>query len=390
MTAPLDPSLMLEGLHRVTKRKPATSKSPAKVTEYWYAWRGGPQILKVTGRGDDEVARLVSAEATAAILKGKELVTAPPADDVLLYGLITRFLIALEDMPGAPRTKRDLRKYLDLVRTDLHKVEIKALESPRARVKLVEWRDRYKKTPKAADERMNALSKVLDWAVDRGDLKANPVAGLEGLYTAPDRSEIIWEPHHLELLLKHASTLAFTQFVAVAVHTGMRLGDLRRLTWNAVGEDAIVFQTGKSNRKRTVVVPITDPLREILTSIGRGNSVTVLNSSRGRPWSEAGVESAIQTAKANALEEAKKRHGAAAKTGIEHLRIHDMRGTAATNFMVHGGLEDDDIATILGWKADTVKEIRRRYISGQAIGLAIVRRMRESQARQAAQSERKP
>lgn len=46
--------------------------------------------------------------------------------------------------------------------------------------------------------------------------------------------------------------------------------------------------------------------------------------------------------------------------------------------MVYGGLEDEDIGVILGWKLATVGEIRRRYISGQAIGLAIVRRMREN------------
>jgi integrase len=361
---------MLPGLHRVKKRK------AEHVTEYWYAWRGGPQILKVKARGDQELARLVARAAPAAV-EAYKANAAPQADNVTLYGLVTRYLVALEAMPGAVRTKGDRRKYLDVVRTDLGELEIRALESKRARQVLITWRDRYKATPKTADERLGALSKVIDWAVDRGDISTNPIKDVAGLYTAPDRSEIIWEPHHLELLLAHA-TPAFGDLVQLAVHTGIRLGDIRKLTWSAVGDDAIVFQTGKSNRKRTVVIPITDPLRDILTALPRGDSVTVLNSSRQRPWSEAGAESAIQTAKRKALEKTQEQHGPAAKTGIEHLRIHDMRGTAATNFMVHGGLEDEDIAVILGWKRETVGEIRRRYISGQAIGLAIVRRMREN------------
>lgn len=365
---------MLPGLHRVKKRK------AGQVTEYWYAWRGGPQILKVSARGDDELARLVAAAAPAAIAAFRDA-GANNADKVTLYGLITRYLVALEAMPGAPRTKSDLRKYLDKVRDGLGKMEIRALESKRARHVLITWRDKFKDTPKTADELLGALSKVIAWAVDNGEVSTNPIADVSGLYTPPDRSEIIWEPHHLELLLKHATSPAFVDFVQLAVHTGIRLGDIRKLTWSAVGPDAIVFQTGKSNRKRTAVIPITDPLREILATIPRRDSVTVLNSSRGTPWSEAGLESAIQTAKANALEDVQARLGPDAKSGIEHLRIHDMRGTAATNFMVHGGLEDEDIAVILGWKRETVGEIRRRYISGQAIGLAIVRRMRENKAR---------
>lgn len=373
MTGSLPVSQMLPGLHRVKKRK------AGQVTEYWYAWRGGPQILKVSARGDDELARLIAAAAPAAITAFREA-GSNNADKVTLFGLITRYLIALEAMPGAPRTKSDLRKYLDKVREGLGKMEIRALESKRARHVLITWRDKHKATPKTADELLGALSKVIAWAVDRGEVSANPIESVEGLYTPPDRSEIIWEAHHLELLLAH-TTPAFANLVQLAVHTGIRLGDIRKLTWSAVGDDAIVFQTGKSNRKRTVVIPITDPLRDILAAIPRGDSVTVLNSSRGRPWTEAGAESAIQTAKRKALEKVQEQQGAEAKTGIEHLRIHDMRGTAATNFMVHGGLEDDDIAVILGWKRETVGEIRRRYISGQAIGLAIVRRMRENKAR---------
>ena len=372
MTASLDPKDMLPGVHRVKKR------GNGKVTEHWYAWRGGPSILKVSARGDDELARLVATAAPAAIVAFQDL-GKPKGDSVTLHGLITRYLLALEAMPGAPRTKRDLRKHLDKVRDQLGKLEIRALESKRARLVLTTWRDKFKETPKTADELFGALSKVISWAVDRGEVALNPIKDVEGLYHAPDRSDIIWEPHHLDMLLKHAAK-AFHDLVMVAVNTGLRLGDLRRVPWTAVGEDAIVFQTGKSRGRRTIVVPITDELRDILAAIPRVDSVMILNSARGRPWSEAGVESAIQRAKRDALEEARERHGADAKTDIEHRRVHDFRGTAATNF-IRAGLFDDDIAEVLGWKKERVAEIRKRYVSGQEIGLAIVRRMRENKAR---------
>lgn len=374
----LDPKKLLPGLARVRMR------SKTSVTEYWYAWRGGPLILKVKGRSDAEVDRLLSEQAADAIRAHK---TKPKGDQVTLYGLITRYLDALDDMPGADRTKRDLRKYLDKVRAELGTLEIRALEAKGVRKVLIAWRDGFKATHKVADERMNALNKVINWARDQGEVTANPVADVEGLYHPPNRSEIIWEPHHLDALLKDADR-DFVDFVEVACHTGLRLGDLRIVPLNAVVRenailDAIVFQTGKSNRRRTVVVPVTDELRPILERIvaqHRGKATTLLASSRGYPWSEAGVEAAIQRHRARALERAQARGEKV--SGIEDLRIHDMRGTAATNF-IRAGLEDADIATILGWKPERVAEIRRRYVSGQEIGLAIVRRLRENKARAA-------
>lgn len=372
MTGSLSIPDMLPGLHRVKAR------GKSAVTEYWYAWRGGPQLLKVTARSDQELATLVAQQAPDAIKAFKEG-QQPKGDNITLHGLVTRYLIALEDMKGAPRTKKDLRKHLDRVRTDIGKLEIRALESKRARAFLIAWRDKSKATPKSADERMGALSKVLDWAVDQGVITRNPADGVTGLYKDPDRSAIIWEPQHLEILLAHAAK-EFADFVLVSAYTGIRLGDLRALPRSAVGADAIVFQTGKSNRRRTAVVPITDDLRAILAAIPRRDSTTLLNSSRGKPWSQDGLESAMQRAKRDALDAAQAKGGPTAESGIEERRIHDLRGTAATNF-IRAGLGDEDIATILGWKSEQVGEIRRRYVSGQEIGLAIVRRMRENKAR---------
>lgn len=370
---------MLPGLHRV---RTCTKTS---VTEYWYAWRGGPQILKVKGRSDAEVDRLVSEQAADAVRAHQ---AKPAADTITLYGLITRYLTALDDMPVADRTKRDLRKYLDKIRAELGELELKALEAKGARKFLITWRDRFKATPKVADERMKALSKVIAWAVDRGEVASNPIEGVDGLYTPPNRAELIWEPHQLDTLLKDGDP-DFVDFVEVACHTGLRLGDLRIVPLGAVVQDkqirdAIIFQTGKSNRRRTVVVPVTDELRVILERVvaqHQGKATTLLTSSRGRPWSEAGLETAIRRHRERALVRAQAR--GQQTSGIEGLRIHDMRGTAATNY-IRGGLDDADIATILGWKSDRVAEIRRRYVSGQEIGLAIVRRMKENKARAAA------
>jgi len=48
--------------------------------------------------------------------------------------------------------------------------------------------------------------------------------------------------------------------VDLASHTGLRLGDLLRLSWSHVGADAIVIATDKSKHRREAIVPLYDGL----------------------------------------------------------------------------------------------------------------------------------
>lgn len=69
-----------------------------------------------------------------------------------------------------------------------------------------------------------------------------------------------------------------------------------------------------------------------------------------------------------------------ATAGRDGLRFHDLRGTAATSYIL-AGLPLDDVATILGWELKRVKEIARRYVTGEAIGLGMIARLQETQNR---------
>lgn len=163
----------------------------------------------------------------------------------------------------------------------------------------------------------------------------------------------------------------------LAALTGLRLGDAIRLPWSAVGEHAIVWQTGKSRGRRTVVILIHDALCALLAEIPRRQSVTVLNSARKRRWTEAGLASAMRRAKFAAETQAKSQGLPA--SGLLHLRFHDLRGTAATNF-IRAGLELADVATILGWSKAKVEQIAAHYVTGEEIGLAMVERLRRGHA----------
>lgn len=363
---------MLPGVHRVRK-----TLSGGRRREFWYAWRGGPQILVATAASDAALDREVERLASSAATK-YDTARTRPEDKVTFHGLVTRYLIFLEgvaDEALSPRTKSDRRKYLDVARRDLGSMEIRAFESRKARGLLIGWRDSYQHIPKTADERLGAVSMVLDWAADRGELAANPVKDFPRIYKV-NRADVIWEPHHDAILLEGAAQ-EFDHAVRLANLTALRESDLVKLPKTAIGQDAIIWHTGKSRGRRTVVIPITPPLRQLLSEIPPSDSVTVLVSSRGRPWTVSGLAAALRRQRIAALERAQATHGADAKSGIEGLRWHDRRGTAATNFLLNG-LEIDDVALVLGWEPERVRQIAARYVTGEAMGRAMVKRLQRN------------
>lgn len=207
------------------------------------------------------------------------------------------------------------------------------------------------------------LSRVLSHAVDPlGKIASNPCEGIKQLYSG-NRSEIIWTESDIATLKKTCS-VDIAHAVDLASHTGLRLGDLLRLSWSHVGEDSITLATGKSRGRREAIIPLYDELRDVLTRVPK-RSTTILTNVRRRPWRPNGFGTAFNRAKINA--------------GMtdRDLHFHDLRGTAATRFYV-AGLSIRVIAEILAWSEDQVERIIRRYVDRAAATKAAIRQLNEA------------
>ncbi|WP_426041306.1 tyrosine-type recombinase/integrase [Brevundimonas sp. TWP2-3-4b1] len=152
--------------------------------------------------------------------------------------------------------------------------------------------------------------------------------------------------------------------IRFAAETGLRLGDLIRVPWGAVGLQGIVWKTGK--KKRQVVVPLTPAAKALIKEMPK-RALTVLANSRGEPWTEGGLKHMIREARIAA--------------GITGLRLHDLRGTAATRLFLAGSPKRD-IATIMAWKEETVDSLLTKYVSGDAVALDLLSRMNQKPAPQ--------
>lgn len=343
------------------KKKRAEGELPqpyrvtAKGRVYWYAWR--------PGKGESEKARIHAdpADSEAFLqefaLRLEERKSGPKGK---LRGLITAYKSSdawKKDIGAA--TRASWSTWLDRISDKFGDTTLAAFNRPKMRVAIRKWRDRWKATPRAADMGLQAFSRVLSFGVAEGELETNIIAGaIQQLYRN-DRSMVIWTAEDLQLLAKHASqeVLWAAQLAAL---TGLRQGDLLRLSWSHVGELAIEIPTGKSRHRKITLIPLYAELEQLLAQIPKKGTV-VLTNTKGLPW-RTGFGSSWQDA-----------IGAGGADIDKHF--HDLRGTAATNFYVKGKFTEEEIAEIMTWEVEHVRELIKRYVKKDELLRDRIRRM---------------
>ncbi|MGV1870917.1 tyrosine-type recombinase/integrase [Agrobacterium rosae] len=316
----------LKGIHTVK----------AKGSTYYYAWRGGPRL---TGEPGSPAFMASYNEAVAS--------RAEP-ESGKFRSIITHYK-ATEFKKIADSTKRVWTPWIDRISAhfgDLSISQFNRAEKIRPRIR--QWRGQYSDTPRAADTGMQVLSRILSHGVDpMGKINSNPAEGIKHLYTS-DRSEIIWTDSDIAQV-KAGCSQEVMWVIDLAAHTGLRVGDLLKLSWSHVGDDAIIISTGKSSQKREAIIPRYDALNEVLARIPKRSPV-ILTSTKKAPWKQNGLNTMFWRAK--------ERNGMLERD----LHFHDLRGTAATKFY-NAGLSIRVIAEIMAWEEATVERIIRRYVS---------------------------
>jgi integrase len=277
--------------------------------------------------------------------------------------LVTAYKASGDFKKLADSTRRQWSRWLDRIAEHFGDLRIAQFDRPeKIRPHIRQWRNQWSDKPRTADYGTQVLSRVLAHAVEEGRIAGNPCEGVKGLYDGSNRSDRIWTDADIAALKRTCST-EVAHAVDLAAHTGLRLGDLIRLSWSHIGDDAIVFATSKSRQRREAIIPVYDALRSVLANIPK-RSTTILTNSKARPWTRDGFGSSFNKAKI------------AAGIVDRDLHFHDLRGTAATRFY-NAGLSNRVIAEIMGWEEDHVERIIRRYVDRTAATRAIIAKLNE-------------
>jgi integrase len=323
---------------------------------YWYAWRGGPRL-----RGDYGTADFWASYDVAV----RERHIPEPGR---FRALVTAYKASADYQKLAPSTKTVWGPWLDRIADHFSTLSIAAFDHPKVRQVIRQWRNQYADKPRTADMGIQVLSRVCAYAVDPlGKLAGNPCEGIKALWSS-DRAEIIWTDADIARI-KQACTPEIAHAIDLAAATGLRRGDLVRLSWLHIQDGAIVITTSKSKHRRQALIPLYDGLREVLARIPKRSPI-VLTNSKGQPWSYEGFGTMFNAAKV------------AAGIGGE-LHFHDLRGTAATRFYT-ADLPLRVIAEILGWTEASVDNIIRKYVDRAAATKAIIRRLNKADGDQKA------
>jgi integrase len=324
-------------------------KVPAKGRVYYYAWRGGPRLRGEPG----------SPEFMASYNKAIEQRRTPDKNRF-------RFVIADYKASGeykklAESTRAQWGKWLDRIGEYFGELSTAQFDRPeKIRPVIRRWRNQWVDTPRTADYALQVLSRVVAHAVDPlGKIAGNPCEGIKHLYTN-NRSEIIWTDSDIAHI-KQSGSAEIAHAIDLASHTGLRLGDLIRVSWSHVEDDAIVLTTGKSRHRREAIIPLYGALRDVLARIPK-RATTILTNSRRRPWTADGFGSSFNKSKIDA--------GMAERD----LHFNDLRGTAATKFYI-AGFTMREIAETLAWEEESVEKIIRRYVGRSAAIKARIKKL---------------
>ena len=189
--------------------------------------------------------------------------------------------------------------------------------------------------PASVNRELALLKHMYSMAIQWGKLKDSPAKKVKLLKGEIKRVRFLI-PEEINTVLSNCSDY-LKPIVIVALHTGMRKGELLGLQWPQIDfEQGIITLIDTKNSERRDI-PMNETVRETLMAIERNGSAVFC---KGDIATFKRVGRAFDVA--------------VRKSGIEDFRFHDLRHTFASNLIMQEGVELNDIRELLGHKQLTM------------------------------------
>lgn len=220
-------------------------------------------------------------------------------------------------------------------------------EESESRGEVNDWRKQWAHSPKQYD-----YAGTVNWAwKDARKIRQHHYAGFTKVYEV-DRSEIVWTPAQRDAVCASAPEWV-KRILMAACETGLRVGDLIRLSWSHIEETPkgrrIRVRTNK--RKRTATIPVTPEMGAILDATPRDRLLILTNASGG-PLTEHRASEGLRQWR----DKAKLTPDA---LGYD-LCLQDAQGTAATR-LLNADLSLAEIASHMGWSVRHAAAVIEHY-----------------------------
>ncbi|MFI5409090.1 tyrosine-type recombinase/integrase [Kaistia sp. UC242_56] len=196
---------------------------------------------------------------------------------------------------------------------------------------------------------LSVLSVVLEYGIEKGEVKGNAVKGTKRIRRRSDAPKVnrAWARAERDAVMS-AAPLQLLLPIAIARWTGMRQGDILKMPPTAYDGHSIRLITSKAGVQ--ISVPVAGPLKAIIdAALGASTGptpITLCANSRGKPWTESGFRASFFKM-IGALE-------VAGKVG-EGLTFHGLRHSVATELR-EAGFDSRTIADMLGQKTASMAD----------------------------------
>lgn len=191
---------------------------------------------------------------------------------------------------------------------------------------------------------LSVLSKVFTLAIRHEKADVNPCKSVERFALDNERVRYLTEDEEKRLFQAMGDNEQLKDIVTVALHTGMRRGEIFNLKWFDLDFERSLIQVRKTKTKLNRVVPMNSKIRKVLDKQRRTSEFVFTSDKTGGRLRD--VKKAFKTARVDA--------------GIPDFQLRDLRHSCATR-LADKGEELVTVAEILG---HTDIRMTKRYSHG--------------------------
>lgn len=209
------------------------------------------------------------------------------------------------------------------------------------RADMVKLMDEYADRPGRKKYVHSLLRKMFNWAVDREDIEASPLAGMKAPKAVPSRRRVLGQ-EELVCLWKACDQVGWPwgPYVRMLILTMQRRQEVAEMDWSEIDLDAKIWTLPAERAKNgeAHIVPLTDLAIDQLNAMQPKSSGLVFTTTGKTAVS--GFSKAKRTLDSEMIAIMKERLQAGTGDGtfvsIGEWRLHDIRRTGATNLQALG------------------------------------------------------
>ncbi len=298
----------------------------------------GRQVRRSTGTADRRLAEAILGKVRAQLLEGRWFKTLEEKTRTF-DELMERYLSEHAAKKSQPRHYRGYVKNLNAFFGGRTLVEI----TPKLISQYKNRRYEAGLKPASINRELSALKKAFNLAVQEWEwCRENPAqrVSMERENNKRDR----WLTLEEEQRLVQSCTPWIYDLVVIALHTGMRMGEILELTWRGVdfNRRTITVLRSKNGERRTI--PVNETVLTVLKQKAkvRGLTTELVFCSRAFTPIESGH---LRRSFRSAVKKAQ----------IEDFHFHDLRHTFATR-LVQAGVDLYKVQRLLGHKSSTMTQ----------------------------------